>query len=68
MIRELLIGLLCLALGGLCLNRSIIRQSAQRTEDAKFRTIIPMVLGVLFLLIAKALLVFAAVEMLQGRS
>lgn len=63
MIREVLIGLLCLALGALCLSRSLIRPSAQRREGAESRMIIPIVLGVLFLLLGKALLVFAAVEM-----
>ena len=74
MIGEVLLGLFFLALGWLCLShafryrrigytRLTTRRAERDGEDDKPRLIIPITLGVIFLLIGKGLLVMALLEM-----
>lgn len=74
MIGEVSLGLFNLALGWLCLShafrhrrighaRPMTRTAEHVGEEDKPRTLIPIVLGVVFLLVGKALLVSALVEM-----
>lgn len=75
MFGEVLLGLFFLALGWLCLSHAfryrrigyprLTTRSVERgREDDKPKTVIPITLGILFLLIGKVLLVMALVEML----
>ena len=75
MFGEVLLGLFFLALGWLCLSHAsrhrrigyprLTTRSAERgREDDKPRTVIPIALGVVSLIIGKVLLVMALTEML----
>lgn len=75
MIQEVLIGLLCLALGCLCLrpvfgllligSTGPTRSRREANEESdRSKMIISVTLGVIFLLIGKALLVMALATMM----